>query len=599
MIRVRDGERETLLSLEEFESLARSGELSPFALVASDALTGGRFAPAREIPLFAQLYDPRRVHFRRHFSPRRLPLLVVAASMVCLALYLFARWRGEGTISREVLVALGASTRARIVDDGQTWRLLAANLLHKGPIHLVLNLVAFMNVGALLEGVYRRVDLVLLLVVSALATMTASCIWSPAVTVGASGVVFAFLGCGVMFGARYRDVLPARYRWYFGTILVVFVGAMFYLGLHSPNTDNAGHVGGFVAGLIAGLRFTPRLLRLRGAPREPWTELVKPLVGSLSLVVLFIGAGAVVTHRHWNVTHPLPEWGLLLERPAHWVLVPSAFGPVTYGNGVDASVSVGCSDGKVGEPPLEVARRFVRHDLRDLAAAGQMAALLVGDPVLTSLGAQGETTTAARVDFTYIATDGPYSAQAVVFSRGELSCALVTATRPEATASTHSILATLQQQLRFGETQYESLARREVWGRPNSLRAWIGLALAHQRAGHHDDARSAFAKALALARPEPVAEHQVRIAAARFELEHAQDPSRAVAHLDAAMNLGALEPNAQGSLVEALLRCGRYDRALVEFTRYRATLSAEPHWGELHSLLRREVVESAGRGGAP
>lgn len=599
MIRVRDGERETLLSLEEFESLARSGELSPFALVSSDTLTNGRFSPAREIPLFAGLYDPRRVHFHRHFSPGRLPFLVGAVCAVCIALYLIARWFGEGAISREVLIAFGASARARVIDDGQTWRLLSANLLHKGPIHLVLNLVAFMNIGALLEGVYRRVDLVLLLILSALSTMIVSCIWSPTVAVGASGVVFAFLGCGVVFGARYRDVLPARYRWYFGTILVVFVAGMFYLGLHSPSTDNAGHVGGFVAGLIAGGRFTPRLLRLRETPREPWAALLKPLAVSSLLVLTCLGAGPVFTHRQMVSSHPLPDWGLVLEHPVTWVLVPSAFGPVTYGNGVDASLSLGCGDGNVGEPPLEVARRFVRHDLRDLAAAGQIAALQVGEPVTTSVGPRDATMKASRVDFRYVATDGPYSAEAFIFSRGELSCVLVTATRPEATASTHRILAALRQQLRFGETRQESLARREVMGRPNSLRAWLGLALAHQRAGNHDGARSAFAKALDLSHPEPAAEHQVRLASAHFELEHAQDPSRAVDHLDVAANLGALDPSAQGTLVEALLRSGRRDRAFVEFARYGETLRAEPRWGELRSLLQRGAGGGAASGRGP
>ncbi|MFZ9889069.1 MAG: rhomboid family intramembrane serine protease [Myxococcota bacterium] len=589
MIRVREGERETLLSLEQFESLARSGELSPLALVASETLTGGRFLPAREIPLFAGLYDPRRLHFRRHFSPGRLPVLVSCFGALCVLLYFLARWQGGGIISREVLIAFGASTRARIIDDGQAWRLLTANVLHKGSVHLALNLFALLNVGALLEGVYRRVDLLLLVVVSALSTMTVSSVWSPAVTVGASGVVFAFLGCGVMFGARYREVLPPRYRWYFGTLLVVFVGGMFYLGLQSPNTDNAGHVGGFIAGLVAGARFTPRLLRLRESPREPRRALVKPLVLSTVVIAATLAAGPGLRHIGALATHPLPEWGLLIERPAHWVLVDSPFGPVTYGNGVDATISVGCSDGKVGEPPLEVARRFVRHDLHDLAGAGLLATLHTSAPVHAFLGEGNAVPQAARIDFSYVATDGPYAASAIVFSRGDLSSALVSATRPEATPSTHRILAGLRQQLRFVETRQEKLARREVSGRPTSLRAWLGLALAHQRGGDHKAARLAFAKALALSRPEPAAEHQVRLASARFELEHAQEPARAVAELDEAANLEALDPGAQGLLVEALLRSGRIERALVEFDRYRATLRTEGHWQELRSLLQQNA----------
>src|SRR5690606_22677756 len=103
---------------------------------------------------------------------------------------------------------------------GEAWRLLAANLLHRDAVHLSFNLFAFLNVGAVLEGVYRRGDYVLVLVLSGLCTMTTSAVMSGPVTVGASGLVFGCLGCAVVFGWRYGEVLPLRYRTYFGVIVV-------------------------------------------------------------------------------------------------------------------------------------------------------------------------------------------------------------------------------------------------------------------------------------------------------------------------------------------------------------------------------------------
>ena len=42
MIRVREGDVESLISIDEFEAKARSGEMSPFAWVCIPSLTGDR-----------------------------------------------------------------------------------------------------------------------------------------------------------------------------------------------------------------------------------------------------------------------------------------------------------------------------------------------------------------------------------------------------------------------------------------------------------------------------------------------------------------------------------------------------------------------------
>src|SRR5690606_17613937 len=115
------------------------------------------------LPMFASAYDPRRLLFRRHFHLGRLPLVTGAVAVVCIAFWLFARDLGDGVATREVLLSLGAKSRARIVDEGETWRLLMASLLHKDGLHVGFNLFVLLAVGTVLEGVYRRGDYFLLL----------------------------------------------------------------------------------------------------------------------------------------------------------------------------------------------------------------------------------------------------------------------------------------------------------------------------------------------------------------------------------------------------------------------------------------------------
>jgi hypothetical protein len=57
------------------------------------------------------------------------------------------------------LLGFGAKATPLILDRGETWRLFAANLLHKDPLHLAFNAFALWNVGGALERAVRPADL--------------------------------------------------------------------------------------------------------------------------------------------------------------------------------------------------------------------------------------------------------------------------------------------------------------------------------------------------------------------------------------------------------------------------------------------------------
>lgn len=565
MIRVREGEVETLLSIDEFEARARSGEMSPFAWVSAPTLTGDRFVQARELPLFVALYDPRRLHFRRHFALARLPIVTGVVVALCVALFFVSRSLGDGLVTREVLLELGAKTRARILEDGEAWRLLAANLLHRDAVHLSFNLFAFLNVGAVLEGVYRRGDYVLVLVLSGLCTMTTSAVMSGPVTVGASGLVFGCLGCAVVFGWRYGEVLPLRYRTYFGVIVVGYAAAMFYLGLQSPSTDNWGHAGGLATGLVLGGVLTPRLLRLTDKPREPVRELVRPYLLAAAVPVVLLVVGPALPRVCVRMApYPVEAFGVVLERPLHWTKASDPLGFLTFGNGVDAFASLGCADRRGPSRLDEAAERFVEGELRGLARGGHIGSLQVAEPVPSAVGEEEHTAPAVRVHFSFMASDGPLDADALLFSRGQLECALVLASRPSAPPSVSVRLDEVRKRLRFVPTRAEVLAKRNVTGRPTSAQAWLALALAHQRGGALAEARAAFEQAERFAggREEPsTMKGQIQLARATFELGFAGDAEAAIPHAERAVTLLGGDREATLVVIEALLANGALEKA--------------------------------------
>ena len=154
---------------------------------------------------------------------------------------------------------LGALLAERVVDDGEYFRLVMPMFLHVGPVHLGLNMLAFVQLGLLTEYVWGTRRLVVFYglcgVGAALVTATFSPVARP--TIGASGAVMGL--AGLLLGARYvgtpalrlflGEVLGRRLFW--GVLITFLIGLV--LEAFFPIVDNWGHLGGFLLGVLLAL----------------------------------------------------------------------------------------------------------------------------------------------------------------------------------------------------------------------------------------------------------------------------------------------------------------------------------------------------------
>ncbi len=147
------------------------------------------------------------------------------------------------------LLRWGANS-ATLVDQGQYFRLVTANLLHGSFLHYALNTIAVLSVGSLIEALIGSPRAALVYVASALGGAIASTVISgAALSVGASTTVFGLVGALAVLGVKYRRELPVRIRqplWWWALIL----GVNGALSIWVPRIDVAGHAGGLVAGLV-------------------------------------------------------------------------------------------------------------------------------------------------------------------------------------------------------------------------------------------------------------------------------------------------------------------------------------------------------------
>jgi membrane associated rhomboid family serine protease len=180
----------------------------------------------------------------------RIPAVTALLTAACVAAFAVETARYGLFPGTGALLDAGAASRDALA-DGRWWTLLTANVLHGNLIHLVLNLIAFVLLGWLLEREVGWPRFGLLCAIGGIVAMACAVLLQiGAGTVGLSGVVFAVAGWAVL-----RDTHRTR-------ALGVVAWAILPVGVIytflTPGISIGGHVGGLLTGLGLGWAFERR-----------------------------------------------------------------------------------------------------------------------------------------------------------------------------------------------------------------------------------------------------------------------------------------------------------------------------------------------------
>ena len=134
----------------------------------------------------------------------------------------------------------------------------------------------------------------------------------PVVSAGASGVVFGIWGALVVFGFRFRRLLPPRYRRYFVYSVTPYALFALYIGFIMSNVDHFAHIGGVIGGSLAAATMKPRLLC---KPESLYRAGVL-----LAIPILIIGIASIYRGPHLELRE-LPvtgRFGFKFNAPSAW-----------------------------------------------------------------------------------------------------------------------------------------------------------------------------------------------------------------------------------------------------------------------------------------
>jgi len=192
--------------------------------------------------------------------------------------------------SGQALYLLGEKWTPAIL-QGEVWRLVTANYLHAGLLHLLFNGYALMSLGPLIEESFGARKFFLLYTVTGVCAIATSAVLHPGVpSVGASGALFGLLGFAFVYGrlrggAAGRAIADQLLRY-------IILGAVMFL---IPGIDSMAHLGGLVSGALFALFLETGEPRTRGgemALRGSTALAILITLGSFAAMVLAYPANA-------------------------------------------------------------------------------------------------------------------------------------------------------------------------------------------------------------------------------------------------------------------------------------------------------------------
>lgn len=154
-----------------------------------------------------------------------------------------------GSTNTDVLIDFGALVPELILNRGEYYRIFTCMFLHIGYIHLLSNMLSLYIFGTRLEEAFGKPYMTVTYFLSGISSSLFSLFLSGNISAGASGAIFGLLGSLVVFAFTKKK----SFEGFDLQLLIILAGINILTGYYIPNVDNAGHIGGFICGVVLSL----------------------------------------------------------------------------------------------------------------------------------------------------------------------------------------------------------------------------------------------------------------------------------------------------------------------------------------------------------
>ena len=175
---------------------------------------------------------------------KKLPIITYILMAISIFMFVLMNTVGDSTEAK-TLVDFGA-LHSSLVKDGEFYRLITCSFLHIDIFHLLFNMYALYIVGSQLESFYGKTKFITIYLFSAFMGSLFSCLFTDAVSAGASGAIFGLFGALIYFGNHYKAFLGSVIH----SQVIPLLLFNFALGFMIDGIDVSAHIGGLIGGYI-------------------------------------------------------------------------------------------------------------------------------------------------------------------------------------------------------------------------------------------------------------------------------------------------------------------------------------------------------------
>lgn len=133
--------------------------------------------------------------------------------------------------------------------EGEYYRLFTAMFLHLDIMHMFFNGYALYLLGRLVESLFGTGRFAIIYFLGGLSGSLASFVFTDGLSIGASGAISAIFSAAMVYFYHHRHLHGQAGQRQLQQLIFIMVLNL-ALGFSSSSIDNAGHIGGFVGGLI-------------------------------------------------------------------------------------------------------------------------------------------------------------------------------------------------------------------------------------------------------------------------------------------------------------------------------------------------------------
>lgn len=174
---------------------------------------------------------------------------------LCIIVYLYTSIKYSVEMNGFQGMLAGGFNPVLVVEYHQFSRLITANFIHFGLMHLFCNCYSLVNLGTVMEYLLKKERYLIILISSALATTVLPTLFylltgngASGVMGGVSGVIFGLMGALLALAMKFKNVYAYIFKQIAPSILL-----MLLISVLVPSISFSGHVSGMIGGFVATL----------------------------------------------------------------------------------------------------------------------------------------------------------------------------------------------------------------------------------------------------------------------------------------------------------------------------------------------------------